>query len=136
VTLIVDGSIALAWLFEDERTEPVLRIRDSVLAEGGVVPALWHLEVANGLMVAERRGRISRGFRQESLRDLGRLLLDMDTETMSHAWGSTAALAERHRLTVYDAAYLELALRRNLPLATLDRELRAAAEACSVPLLG
>jgi predicted nucleic acid-binding protein len=134
--LVLDSSIALAWLLEDETTDIALGIRDGVLAGGAAIPALWHLEVGNVLLMAERRSRISRDFRLESLRDLGLLPLDVDTETTSHAWGRTLALAERHRLTLYDACYLELALRRNLPLATLDSELRSAAGANAVPLLG
>ena len=98
-----------------------------VADEGAVVPALWRLEVANSLTVAVRRGRIDLGFRRAALGDLGVPDITTDQRTDSSAWSETLNLADRFRLTVYDAAYLELAQRRGLPLATLDDELGTAA---------
>jgi predicted nucleic acid-binding protein len=83
-----------------------------------------------------RRGQHPAEFRDGALADLALLPIQIDPETDRQAWGATARLAERHRLTLYDAAYLELALRRGLPLATLDKDLRAAASAEKVQLLG
>lgn len=83
-----------------------------------------------------RRNRISQQFRDASLSDLAEMSIYQDPETDYHVWRTTLRLATTHRLTVYDATYLELAIRRNLPLATLDRELRVAAIACKVELLG
>lgn len=83
-----------------------------------------------------RRGRHDAAFRDATLSDLALLPIWLDAETDLHAWGATARLAARHGLTVYDAAYLELARRRDVPLATLDQPLRAAAQAEDVPLLG
>ena len=102
----------------------------------GVVPVIWRLEVANALQSALRRGRVDAAFRDATLRDLGQLDIVNDPDTSSHAWAETLQLADRFRLTLYDAAYMELAQRRHLPLATLDRELRMAAKALGTVLLG
>ena len=100
------------------------------------MPALWRLEVANSLTVAVRRGRIDADFRRAALVDLALLDITTDDQTGVQAWGETLNMADRFQLTVYDAAYLELAERRTLPLATLDAELRAAAKALGVRLVG
>lgn len=136
MTLVLDCSVTLSWHFEDERTPAMVAILERVVEHGAVVPALWRLEVANGLQSALRRGRIDAHFRDCSLADLALLDITTDPETDLHAWSSTLRLSERFRLTSYDAAYLELAQRRHLPLASLDRELRSAAEALGVVLLG
>lgn len=103
---------------------------------GAWVPALWRLEVANVLEMGVRRGRHDAAFRDASLADLALLPIRTDPETDRQAWSATLRLAERHKLTVYDAAYLELAQRRGLPLATLDAELLRTANAEGVNLLG
>jgi predicted nucleic acid-binding protein len=136
LSLVLDSSAALAWIYGDETTEPIRRLFDLVADEGAVVPALWRLEVANSLTVAVRRGRIDAGFRRAALGDLALLDITTDQQTDSNAWGETLSVADRYRLTVYDAAYLELAERRRIPLATLDDELCAAAVAHGVRLLG
>jgi predicted nucleic acid-binding protein len=100
------------------------------------VPSLWRLETANGLQVAIRRKRIDGAFRDHALIHLARLPITIDPETDVQAWTATLQLADRFQLTLYDAAYLELAQRRTLPLATLDSALRPAAEALGLPLLG
>ena len=92
--------------------------------------------VANSLQPAVRRGRINETFRNKALADLELLPVKIDPETDRQAWGATLQLAASHRLTVYDASYLEVAIRRQLPLATLDRELREAATARGVILMG
>jgi predicted nucleic acid-binding protein len=94
------------------------------------------MEVANLLEMGIREGRPDGAFRDAALADLAMLPILVDPETDRQAWGATAKLAARHKLTLYDAAYLELARRRSLPLATVDRELRAAATAEDVVLLG
>jgi predicted nucleic acid-binding protein len=109
---------------------------DRVADAGAVVPALWRLEVANSLTVAIRRGRVDVDFRRAALSDLALLDITIDQQTDSQAWGETLHLADRFRLTVYDAAYLELAHRRVLPLATLDSDLRAAGTALGISLMG
>ena len=100
------------------------------------MPGLWKLEVANILEMGARRGRHDAAFRNSTLADLALLPISVDTETDRQAWGATLQLSERHGLTLYDAAYLELALRRGLPLASLDAELRRAAQAEGVVVVG
>jgi predicted nucleic acid-binding protein len=135
MSLIVDGSIALAWCFADESSEQARQVQGLVVRDGAVVPAHWHLEVANGLLMGQRRSRITPANREASLRLLWSLRLEVDDQTQTRAFADIFALADRHKLTVYDAAYLELALRRGLPLATLDSQLQHAAIAASVPVL-
>jgi predicted nucleic acid-binding protein len=133
---VLDSSLTLAWVYSDETTEAVQQVLDLLVESGGWVPGLWRLEVANILEMGVRRGRHDGGFRDKTLADLALLPIHVDPETDRQAWGATARLATRRQLTLYDAAYLELALRRGLPLATLDRDLRAAAKAERVQLLG
>ena len=107
-----------------------------VTETGAVAPSLWRLEVANALQAAIRRKRIDAAFRDASIADLRLLKVVIDGEADHRAWTTTLELAERWRLTLYDAAYLELAQRLGLPLATLDQELRVAAEALGLTLQG
>jgi predicted nucleic acid-binding protein len=132
--LVIDSSIALSWCLPDE--DGMDQIQQEVAVSGATAPAHWPLEVANALLMAERRQRINAAFRNAALRDLAALPIVLDTETSARAWHETLTLAEGYRLTAYDAAYLELAQRRALPLATLDAELRVAAHATGVMLLG
>jgi predicted nucleic acid-binding protein len=120
----------------EKTTEAIRAVFEAVGRGGAWVPALWRLEVANVLEMGVRRNRHDAAFRDATLGDLALLPIRLDPETDQHAWGSTARLAARHRLTLYDAAYLELARRRECPLATLDQDLRIAAMAEGVPLLG
>lgn len=136
MSLVLDSSVTLSWCFEDEHTPATTTVLEQVTEAGAVVPALWRLEVANALQVAVRRGRIDVAFRDASLSDLALLDIVIDADTDTYAWSTTVRLAERFALTVYDAAYLELAQRRSLPLATLDQPLRTAAQALGVPLRG
>lgn len=136
MSVVIDSSITLAWFFEDERSASADAVLRQVTESGAVAPSLWRLEVANALQMAVRRQRIDAAFRDASLADLQALMVAIDLETDNQAWKTTLHLAERCRLTVYDAAYIELAQRRNLPLATLDQELRAAGSALGITLLG
>ena len=136
MSLVLDSSATLAWIYSDETTEEIRQLFDAVADNGAIVPALWRLEVANSLTVAMRRRRIDADFRRAALADLALLDITTDPHTDSLAWGEMLTLADRFRLTLYDAAYLELAQRRTLPLATLDEELCAAAAALGVPVLG
>ena len=136
MSLVLDSSATLAWIYGDETTRAIREVFDRVADDGAVVPGLWRLEVANSLTIAVRRGRIDADFRQAALTDLSMLDITLDQHTDARAWGETLALADRFRLTLYDAAYLEIARRRGLPLATLDRDLRVAANAVGVDLLG
>ncbi len=136
MSLVLDCSATLAWVYGDETTDAIRAVFEAVGSGGAWVPALWRLEVANVLEMGVRRGRHDAAFRDATLADLALLPIGLDPETDRHAWGATTRLAARHRLTLYDAAYLELARRGGLPLATLDQELRAASLAEGVPLLG
>ena len=133
--MVLDSSATLAWIYGDETTEAIQRLYDRVADEGALVPALWRLEIANALTFAVRRGRITAQFRDAALRDLSLLDIVADSQTDARAWASTLNLADAHRLTLYDAAYLDLALQHSLPLATLDRDLCAAADRAGVALL-
>jgi predicted nucleic acid-binding protein len=136
MSFVLDSSVALTWCFEDERTATTDALLDRVTDAGAVAPSLWPLEVLNGLVMAERRGRLDAQRRHRMTSLLQALPVTIDSETVRNAWQLTSHLAERFRLTVYDAAYLELAQRMNLPLASLDQELRSAGTALGVPLLG
>src|SRR5580700_3111177 len=134
--LVLDSSVALAWIYADETTDAVLRLFDDVRLNGAWVPGLWRWEIANVLQLNVRRGRHSGEFRDGALSSLALLPVKVDAEADRQAWSATLHLSERHGLTVYDAAYLEIASRRKIPLATLDRQLRAAAVNEGVQLLG
>lgn len=135
MSLVLDSSLCLAWCFEDERTPEVLAVRERVIEAGATVPTLWRYEVANALLMAQRRKRIDEGRRTALLRILEAFSIEEDHAPEGDPWGATVQLADLHKLTVYDAAYLELAQRRRLPLATLDDALRAAASKSAVKLL-
>jgi predicted nucleic acid-binding protein len=130
--LVIDSSAALSWCFEDEATPEFDLLFERVRDEGAVVPGLWHLEVANVLLQAEKRGRISPGDLAMRLELIAELPIATDTETATRAWREILALARTEGLTTYDAAYLELAMRRALPLQTKDGALIGAAERCRV----
>jgi predicted nucleic acid-binding protein len=132
--LILDASMAIAWVFEDEGPPP-LNILSRVRAEGAIVPSLWRLEVASALRSAVLRRRYTEKFASECLVDLGTLPIVVDGETDRHAWGRTRELSNEYALTVYDAAYLELAMRRRLPLASCDTELVKAAKRARIEVL-
>jgi predicted nucleic acid-binding protein len=114
VTLVLDSSVTLAWIYSDETTEPIRHIFQAVADDGAVVPTLWRLEIANSLTVAMRRGRIDANLRRAALADLPLLDITTDEDTDAHAWGETMNMADRFQLTLYDTAYLELAQRRPL----------------------
>jgi predicted nucleic acid-binding protein len=135
LSFVVDNSVALAWCFEDEQTAGIMALLDRVADEGAVAPQLWPIEALNGLLTAERRGRINHEMRLRLAGFLHELPIRIDDETAGRAWTTTAPLAEQHNLTAYDAAYLELAMRRGLPLATGDTALIAAAKSAGVQLL-
>ena len=134
--MVIDSSVTLAWLYSDELTPATQQVLDRVTTAGAWVPTLWRIEVANSLVTGVRRGRISPEFRDAALTDLALLNIATDPDTDTFAWLAMLRLAKRCNLTLYDAAYLELAQHLNLPLATLDQELRAAAGALDVSLLG
>lgn len=133
--LVLDSSMAVAWSFEDETNDDADRVLAELSKKRAVVPLLWFLEVANALLVGERRQRSTQADTAKWTAMLAGLPIRVDDQTNSHAWTTTLGLARHHGLTVYDAAYLELAIRLGLPLATLDAQLRAAAKSAGVALL-
>ncbi|MCB9949156.1 MAG: type II toxin-antitoxin system VapC family toxin [Rhodospirillaceae bacterium] len=133
--LVLDCSVAVSWCFEDEAAPEIDALLETVRDEGAIVPTLWHLEVANVLVMAERRGRLSAADTAARLHLLGELPVDTDDGTAHRAWAETIALARAQHLTAYDAAYLELAMRKGLPLATKDGDLAAAARRSGVKTL-
>ena len=136
MSLVLDSSATLAWIFDDETTDAIRAVFDDVGDSGAVVPALWRLEIANSLTMAVRRNRIDMELRRAALADLSLLDISVDQHTDSQAWNETLHLADHFRLTLYDAAYLELAQRRKLPLATLDQELITAAKTVGITTMG
>jgi predicted nucleic acid-binding protein len=131
-SFVLDASATLAWCFEDERTAPAASMLERLRDQEALVPPLWLLELANGLVVAERRGRITRA---ESTRFLGlvsELPIRIDQTSTLNLASSVMELAREYELSAYDAAYLELALRLGQPLATLDERLRSAADRAGV----
>jgi predicted nucleic acid-binding protein len=139
MTLVLDASFCLAWIFARERTEQA-ELADRVLQRRGqemwVVPSLWPLEVANALLVAERRGVIQPELSDAFLRRLAALRIAMDPDTIDLTQPRLLTLARQHQLSAYDASYLELALRRDARLASFDRRLQQAAEAVGCGLEG
>ena len=136
MSLVLDPSLTLAWYFEDERTDAVDAVLDQVVDAGAVVPPLWRIDVLNAFQMGIRRKRIDTAFRDAALGRLRALSILVDPDCDTQAWTTTLHLADRFRLTAYDAVYLELAQRRTLPLATLDAELRAAGGVLGVTVLG
>ncbi len=134
MSIVLDASMTLAWLFEDEQTDQVLATINHVYMGGASVPPLWRYEVANGLQMAIRRQRITPDYRTRCLDKIDKLPITIDPDGVSEIWSTTIKLADLYRLTVYDAAYLELAQRRRLPLATLDAALSKAARESGVDL--
>jgi len=132
--LVIDSSVAIAWCFPDEQDAYSQSVLDALASERAVVPDLWRLEVANSLVVGERRKRSTQANTVTWLRLLTSLPITIDEETNAHAFGGTLDLARKHNLSVYNAAYLELAIRRCLPLATLDDQLKTAAQDVGVTL--
>jgi predicted nucleic acid-binding protein len=136
MSLVLDASTTLSWLLPDEDSAPARHAFEIVRSDGGWVPGIWRLEIANGLQLGVRRSRIGTTFREAALADLAALPITVDAETDRRAWSETLSLADRFGLTLYDACYLELALRRGLPLATLDSGLHRAATAAGIEALG
>lgn len=135
-SFVLDASLAIAWCFDDESTTFTESILD-LLAAGSeaTVPAIWPLEVANTLLAAERRNRCTVAAVTASLARLAQLPISVERADTDHAFGRIAPLARHQRLTSYDAAYLELALREGLPFATLDQRLRGAARTLGIVVL-
>jgi predicted nucleic acid-binding protein len=130
---VVDASVTLAWCFEDEATSQTEAILDRLSDDTAIVPALWELEVSNVLLLGERRSRLTESQSARFVALLGQLPIHVDSASVD--MGAVLATGRRHALTAYDAAYLVLAEREGVPLATLDTRLRNAADAVGVILI-
>ena len=132
---VLDASLTLSWCFRDEDTPYSRSVLASLQSNHAVVPALWPFEIANVLALAERRGRITVDLRQNFLSEVSQLSIHIEQRPALWLWQGILPLTEKYKLTGYDAAYLELAQRAGLPLATLDGDLRNAALAERVALV-
>ena len=132
---VLDCSVTIAWLFEDEVTEQTDKLLYGLHGETVYVPNLWHLEVSNVIIQAAKRKRITYFQVETNLRLLEKLPIQSDVETNFRAFNEIKKIAIDHNLTSYDAAYLELSVRRKLPLATLDKQLAKSAKSIGVELL-
>jgi predicted nucleic acid-binding protein len=130
---VLDCSVVLAWYFADESDPFADAVAASLARATAAVPSVFHLEIANILVVGERRKRSTEAQAATFLTRLAALPIVVDGQTDTRAWSDTMALARAHGLSAYDAAYLELAVREGLPIATLDDRLKAAAKAVGVP---
>jgi predicted nucleic acid-binding protein len=133
--LVLDASVAFSWCFKNEATAAADLVLERLAAEVASVPAIWHLEIANVLALSERRGRITPARSSEFIALLESLVIVIDEETPSRAFARVLDLARAERLTAYDAAYLELAMRLGIPLASKDADLCDAAERLGVSVL-
>jgi predicted nucleic acid-binding protein len=129
---VLDGSICLAWYFKDEANPYADAVAARFPDVQAIVPAIWPLELANAVLVGERRKRSTEAQATRWLNHLSSLSITVDDETSSRAWSDVLKLGRLHKLSAYDAAYLELAIRQGLPLATLDDRLKDAATAAGV----
>ena len=128
---VLDASVVLTWCFPDEQSQKAEEISERIASgDRALVPAFWPHEVLNALLVGERRKRMTAELIGAFVQDLNRLPVDIDrATTAATVFGSTQTLCRQHRLTAYDAAYLELAIRESCALATVDDDLRKAAVA-------
>ena len=133
---VVDCSVAMAWLFHDEATPKTAALLNRLATETVLVPGWWFIEITNVLAMTERRGRITPTQSDAFIADLGKLGIERDDEAPDRAFTHLLALCRTHRLTSYDAVYLDLAVRRSLPLATLDGDLRKSARKLGIRLFG
>jgi predicted nucleic acid-binding protein len=133
---VLDSSAALAWVLPRQQTARTKALLDQATEHGAQTTSLWPIEVANVLLVYERRGQLTAAERTTAIGFFNDLDIEIDDQTQVRAWGTAYDLALAHKLTIYDAGYLELALRAGLPLATLDSALVRAATKLGVPVLG
>jgi predicted nucleic acid-binding protein len=134
--IVVDASITLSWCFPDEQTPLSIRVLDRLkTGEQISVPAFWSVEVLNSLLIGERRGRISRTQTQSFLENLQALRPTLEHISLEQVCGPVQTICRTHGLTPYDALYIELAMRTQCPLATLDQSQKSAANALNISCL-
>jgi len=132
--LVLDASVALAWSLGDDKTGYAPSVLDTLASNEAVVPAIWSVEVANGLLVAERKKRIKPADTARGLSILRSLRIAVEPATIGRAFEDAIELARRENLSCYDATYLDLAIRKGCPVATLDKSLEQACERTGVKL--
>jgi len=135
VSFVIDASVALAWCFADEASHVADAALDRLTNEEAVVPSIWPLEVANGLRAAQRRGRLDLADLTRIRELLISLPIEVEAIDLDVALGEVSDLARNLDLTAYDAAYLALAARRGLVLATIDESLKRACTTAGVKLV-
>jgi predicted nucleic acid-binding protein len=133
---VLDSSVALAWFLPCQQTMRTDALFVRTGEEGALATSLWPIEIANVLLTYERKGQMMAAERAHAISIYSRLPIEIDDQTVPKAWSTAFDLALAHKLTIYDAGYLELALRTGLPLATLDQALVHAAATCGVPVMG
>lgn len=133
-SFVLDSSIVLAWYFVDEKDDYADAVATALPNAAALVPSHFHLEITNILVVGERRKRSTEAQAATFLGRLARLPILVDGQTAPRAWSAILTLARSHDLSAYDAAYLELAVRESLPVATLDAKLKSTAKAIGIPL--
>jgi predicted nucleic acid-binding protein len=132
---VLDCSVTMRWCFHDDATRYAEHVLQRLSTEEACAPSLWALEVANVLLVAERRRRLTPADSSRFVSLLQTLPIRVAAETALHVWSDVLPVARAHQLSAYDAAYLELAMRLGCPIATLDENIRHAAKPLGVPLL-
>jgi predicted nucleic acid-binding protein len=132
--IVLDASVTLTWCYPDEHSAFAYKVLDRLEHRQAIVPSLWAVEVANALLVGERRHRLTASAVAQFFELLNGLSIETDTQTAAQALTATLQLARAHNLSAYDAAYLELAMREGLVLATLDTQLKNAAKTAGVKI--
>lgn len=130
---VLDSSVAISWFMPDENSS--LHILEKLSHDGAIVPSIWLLEISNVLLCAERAKRITLQQRQQALYYLKELPIKIDQPTIDRVWFHTLDIATEQGLTIYDASYIEIAIRYELPLATLDKALKRAAIALQIEII-
>lgn len=133
---VVDASVAMTWCFKDEITQATADLLKQLRSSSALVPSLWHVEIANVLALAERHSRVTPAESDDFIAVIDSLDVEVDNDSFVRAFTHLLPLCRAHGLTSYDAIYLDLAVRRKLPLATLDAPLRKAAKKEGLKLLG
>lgn len=135
MAFVLDCSISMSWCFEDEATPGTDALLRLLLEDEALAPSIWPLEVVNVLLVAERTNRLTEAQTMRLIALLQSLPITVDESTSEQAMGNILSLARSHKLSSYDAAYLELATREGLPLATKDKKLIKAAKRSGLKIL-
>ena len=130
--IVLDCSVAMAWCFEDESDSYADNVLETISESEAIVPAIWPLEISNVLLVGERRQRIKRADSHRFLELISKLPISVDVENIIGLSGNILSLGRENNLSSYDASYLELSIRKGIPLATMDRSLKKACKKCGV----